>query len=44
MRKYCGDNICDSSEDWFSCSEDCYCGNGTCDEDETNSICPEECE
>lgn len=51
----CGDDICDVSEDSYSCSDDCeaaapsgetesVCGDGFCDTDETADSCPDDCE
>ncbi|MFH0752713.1 MAG: hypothetical protein V1914_03915 [archaeon] len=52
---YCGDDICDDSEDYYSCSDDCEkeeeeeeiaseCGDGFCDFDEDAETCPDDCE
>lgn len=47
---YCGDSVCDSSEDELSCPDDCsgidssYCGDGYCDSlTEDDSTCPSDC-
>jgi hypothetical protein len=44
---YCGDSVCDTSEDSASCAVDCggsssYCGDGTCDSGE-DSWCTSDC-
>lgn len=33
----CGDGICASNEDSYSCASDCYCGDGVCDSGERHS-------
>jgi len=44
---YCGNGICNSDEDCYSCTSDCgacdVCGNGKCDSKESCSSCPEDC-
>lgn len=43
----CGDNVCDASEDNFSCPQDCpsvvRCGDGTCSGGEDPVSCPADC-
>jgi hypothetical protein len=46
---WCGDGVCDGSEDVGSCAADCtgggdgYCGNGVCEGSETWQECPQDC-
>ncbi len=49
---FCGDNICDDSEDSSSCEQDCgaapsapsaVCGNGVCETTEDSSTCEVDC-
>ncbi|HET9449934.1 MAG TPA: hypothetical protein VFO83_03590 [Aggregicoccus sp.] len=39
----CGDAVCSSGEDAFSCGGDCFCGNGRCDATETDFSCASDC-
>ncbi len=43
---YCGDGVCDPTENTQSCMQDCACDeDGTCDADqgETAVLCPADC-
>ncbi len=43
---YCGDNVCDDTEDRIICPDDCtknVCGDGYCDFDEDEVNCKEDC-
>lgn len=42
---YCGNGLCDPTEDCRSCEEDCgrCCGNGLCDDHETCRSCEKDC-
>jgi hypothetical protein len=39
----CGNGVCDVSESFASCPQDCTCGNGVCDATESNATCPGDC-
>jgi hypothetical protein len=47
---YCGDKVCDLTEDCRTCEEDCgacvirTCGNGVCDAGENFQVCPADCQ
>ena len=45
---FCGDDVCDPSEDCGACPEDCgvcpeVCGDDVCDPSEDCTVCPEDC-
>jgi len=45
---FCGDGLCDDTEDCETCPEDCDecpgdCGNGDCGEEENCHTCPDDC-
>ncbi|MEM2115972.1 MAG: hypothetical protein QW524_03350, partial [Candidatus Woesearchaeota archaeon] len=43
----CGNGICESNENIFTCPQDCarrtYCGDGICQPDESPFTCPQDC-
>jgi len=46
---WCGDGVCDETENCLECSKDCgncdekYCGDGVCDEGECENFCLKDC-